>query len=104
MADLSSPDLYARLGLSKTATDAAIKKAYRSLALKHHPDKGATLRASRPWQRRMPSCQRSDKKRLYDATGEASLVDLDVEGMMAEVFEEGGWFAQQVAGDPRCGR
>jgi hypothetical protein len=33
-------DLYERLGLTKEADDVAIKKAYRTLALKHHPDKG----------------------------------------------------------------
>src|SRR6266705_1353042 len=31
-------DYYATLGLPKTATDAEIKKAYRKLARKHHPD------------------------------------------------------------------
>ena len=100
MADLSSPDLYARLGLSKTATDAAIKKAYRSLALKHHPDKGGDPESFKALAEAYAVLSTPDKKRLYDATGEASLVDLDVEGMMAEVFEEGGWFAQQVADDP----
>lgn len=32
-------DLYQVLGLAKTATAAEIKKAYRKLALVHHPDK-----------------------------------------------------------------
>ncbi|MFK5996488.1 MAG: DnaJ C-terminal domain-containing protein [Rhodobacterales bacterium] len=33
-----SNDPYAALGLKKTATDAEIKKAYRKIARKHHPD------------------------------------------------------------------
>ena len=33
-------DYYERLGVAKDADDTAIKKAYRTLALKHHPDKG----------------------------------------------------------------
>jgi hypothetical protein len=35
----SSKDYYAILGLTQAATPAEIKKAYRRLALKHHPDR-----------------------------------------------------------------
>ncbi|CAM9779215.1 unnamed protein product [Choristocarpus tenellus] len=33
------PDFYKRLGLQRAASDAEIKKAYRKLAMKWHPDK-----------------------------------------------------------------
>ena len=33
-------DYYSTLGVGKNATDDDIKKAYRKLAMKHHPDKG----------------------------------------------------------------
>jgi len=33
-------DYYSTLGLQRGATDADIKKAYRSMAMKHHPDRG----------------------------------------------------------------
>ncbi|MBQ6876347.1 MAG: DnaJ domain-containing protein, partial [Lachnospiraceae bacterium] len=34
----SKRDYYDVLGVAKTATDADLKKAYRSLAKKYHPD------------------------------------------------------------------
>jgi DnaJ-class molecular chaperone len=33
-------DYYSTLGLQRNASDADIKKAYRSMAMKHHPDRG----------------------------------------------------------------
>lgn len=35
--------LYAVLGVAKDADESEIKKAYRKMALKHHPDKGGDI-------------------------------------------------------------
>ena len=36
---MAKRDYYDVLGLSKSASASEVKKAYRKLALKHHPDK-----------------------------------------------------------------
>jgi len=41
-----SKDLYKILGVDESASDAQIKKAYRSLSLKYHPDRNATADAA----------------------------------------------------------
>ena len=35
---MADKDYYAALGVAKTASDEEIKKAYRRLAMKYHPD------------------------------------------------------------------
>ena len=39
----SFDDAYAVLGISKDATDDEVRKAYRRMAIEHHPDKVAAL-------------------------------------------------------------
>ena len=38
-ANFNSDDFYEQLGVNRNADDNTIKKAYRKLSLKYHPDK-----------------------------------------------------------------
>lgn len=69
-------DFYKILGVSKTANDDEIKKAYRKLALKYHPDKNKAKDAEEKFKEVAEAYEiLSDKKKrdIYDQYGEAGL-------------------------------
>ena len=69
-------DYYAILGLSRDASDADIKKAYRKLALKYHPDKNKSPEAEGKFKEVSEAFDvLSDpkKKSTYDRFGEEGL-------------------------------
>lgn len=69
-------DFYKILGISREATDDEIKKAYRKLALKYHPDKNKSPGAEERFKEVAEAYEvLSDKKKrdIYDAHGEEGL-------------------------------
>jgi len=62
-------DYYQTLGVNKTSTPAEIKKAYRRLAMKHHPDKGGDEKKFKEIQNAYACLSDPDKKRNYDHFG-----------------------------------
>ncbi len=69
-------DYYKILGISKGATDDEIKKAYRKLALKYHPDKNKAPTAEEQFKLVAEAYEvLSDKKKrdIYDQYGEEGL-------------------------------
>jgi len=64
-----SDDLYSVLGVDESATGAEIKKAYRKLSLKHHPDKGGDEQVFKEVTRAYEVLSDDTKRALYEAGG-----------------------------------
>lgn len=96
-------DYYKILGINKNAAEDEIKKAYRKLALKYHPDKNKTAEAEEKFKEVAEAYEvLSDKKKkeIYDQYGE--------EGLKGGIGGGGGSggagpnFTYTFHGDPRA--
>jgi DnaJ-class molecular chaperone len=63
-------DYYAILGLKRNASDAEIKKAYRSLAMKHHPDRGGDEKQFKEISQAYDFLSDPEKKQIIDLGGD----------------------------------
>lgn len=97
-------DLYATLGVSKTASSDEIKRAFRKLAAKLHPDKNPGDKTAEARFKEVSHAYDvlgdPKKRALYDEFGEAALR----EGFDAEQARQYKRWAEQAAqGGPRAG-
>ncbi|KAL4435235.1 hypothetical protein ABPG77_001917 [Micractinium sp. CCAP 211/92] len=93
MADENaSPDLYAALGLARTASDTEIRRAFRNLVSKVHPDKGGDAETFRRIQQAYEVLSNAAKRAEYDTTGK---VVRSVEDEFMDSFA-GGSFRDRV--------
>merc|ERR1711936_598989 len=103
-------DYYKVLGVPRGASDEEVKKAYRKLALKYHPDKNQTAGAEEKFKEigeAYDVLSDSKKKQIYDQYGEEGL-----KGGMGNSgggggggmpnFGPGQGFSYSYHGDPRA--
>lgn len=93
-------DYYKILGINENATDDEIKKAYRKLALKYHPDKNKSPQAEEKFKEVAEAYEvLSDKKKrdIYDKYGEDGL-----KGGTSGGPNFGESFTYTFHGDPRA--
>jgi molecular chaperone DnaJ len=84
---MSKADYYQTLGVSRDASDAEIKKAYKKLAMKHHPDRNQGDKASEEKFKELSEAYEvlsdSAKKQTYDQFGH--------DGMNSRFGQGGGY-------------
>lgn len=83
-------DHYRTLGVSKSATAEEIKKAYRKLALKYHPDRGGDKETEKKFKEANEAYQilsDPEKRKMYDQYGDSP-------------FANGGQSQSRGGGDP----
>ncbi|MEO7401056.1 MAG: molecular chaperone DnaJ [Polaromonas sp.] len=116
---MSKKDYYDTLGVAKNASDEDIKKAYRKLAMKHHPDRNqgdghkASEEKFKEAKEAYEMLSDSQKRAAYDQYGHAG-VDPNMRGGpgaegfggFAEAFGDifGDVFGGQRGGQQRAGR
>jgi len=87
--EVDNTKLYGVLGVEKNATYDEIKKAYRKLAIKHHPDRGGDKEKFQEIQQAHEVLSDKDKREAYDRYGEDSLKDggAHAQGGMGDIFD-----------------
>lgn len=85
--EVDNSKLYNVLGVDKSADAKTIKKAYRKLAMKHHPDKGGDPEKFKEINAANEVLSNPEKKELYDKYGPEGLKQGGGGGGMGDIFD-----------------
>ncbi|XP_015792962.1 dnaJ homolog subfamily B member 4 [Tetranychus urticae] len=98
-------DYYKILGISKDANDDDIKKAYKKMALKYHPDKNKAAGAEEKFKEIAEAydvLSDKEKRKLYDMVGEEGLKNGAGTPGGPDGMPNGSGFSYVYTGDPRA--
>lgn len=85
--NVDTTKFYKLLEVEKTATENEIKKAYKKMAIKHHPDKGGSEEKFKEITRAYEVLSDSKMRQKYDAGGEEALEE-NGRGDPSDIFSE----------------
>ena len=93
--DVDTKKYYDLLGVSKTASQDEIKKAFRKLALKMHPDRGGDTEKFQELNKAYEVLSDAEKREIYDNYGEEGLREgggggPDLSDLLGGMFGMGG--------------
>lgn len=89
---MAKRDYYEILGVGKQASDDEIKKAFRKLAVKHHPDKGGDEAQFKEINEAYEVLKDKQKRQRYDQFGHAGVGGASGGGYSGNPFEGFGGF------------
>lgn len=89
-----STKFYETLGIKQEASASEIKKAYRKLAMTHHPDKGGDENRFKEISKAYEVLSDEEKRKMYDKYGEKGLEGgaggMDASDIFGQMFGGGG--------------
>lgn len=104
---MDNKKFYELLGVDKKATKDEIKKAFRKIALKEHPDKGGDPEKFKDLNVAYEVLSDPEKRDLYDKYGEEGLREGGGGGDMSDIFKMfgmGGQGGRQADRGPKKGK
>ena len=93
---------YEVLGVQKGGSDKDIKRAYRNLAMKHHPDKGGDPEKFKELSQAYETLSNSEKRQQYDNFGSVNM-DMNFDPINIFKMFERDFFGPNNVGGPLFG-